>query len=113
MRFLMRDMHKMVSESQAANDQAALNFMVRNTPYEQTTKIPAMNEGFAVMCAAFHTPSFNSYVAASIPLTDAEPVFDKENGMVYAPGSMNVPFSIVHQYDRDSSWASIIGGKYQ
>ena len=107
---VLNGIYAMVRDNPQANDQGALNYLLRKT-FKEIARVPKMEEGFAVMAAAFHTPTFNSYVDASIPLTDDIPLFDKENGVVLAPNS-NILFSIVHQYDRDASWIPIIEGKY-
>jgi hypothetical protein len=103
--------YEIVSNSSLANDQAALNYLLRVPPFKEVVRVPSMEEGFAVMCAAFHSPTFDSYINPNIPLTDSTPIFDKTSGTIYAPDSYR-PFSIVHQYDRDSSWTPIIEDKY-
>ena len=111
MTMILDKIYKIVSDNPQANDQGALNYLLRTPTFKEVTRVPRMEEGFAVMAAAFHTPTFNSYVDASIPLTDDAPLFDKENGIILAPNS-NIPFSIVHQYDRDKEWIPIIEEKY-
>jgi hypothetical protein len=108
----LSEVYRIVSGSSVANDQAALNYILRIPPFKEATRIPKLEEGFAVMCAAFHSDTFSSYIDASIPLTDSVPLFDKATGMIFTPDA-HVPFSIVHQYDRDLSWKTIIEEKYQ
>jgi len=109
---IFSEIYQSVSNSATANDQAALNYLLRIPPFKDVVRVPDMRDGFAVMCASFHSPSFNSYTSSAIPLTDDIPLFDKDAGMIYTPDT-NLPFSIVHQYDRDSAWIPIIEGKYR
>ncbi len=108
----LSEVYRIVSGSPAANDQAALNYVLRMPPLKEVTRVPELEEGFAVMCAAFHSGGFNSYVDP-LPLTSSvPPLFDRETGTICTPGT-HVPFSIVHQYDRDPLWKTIIEEKYR
>ena len=73
-------------------------------------RIPRTEEGFCATCAAFKTEEFCSYCADPSVLTDTSPRFDRATSTVYIPGT-DVPFSVVHMYDRDTSWKSLIEAK--
>jgi len=103
--------YKIVSASPQANDQAALNYVLRLSPIKHFTRIPAMREGFVATVGAFNTGSFKSY-SAGPPLTDAAPVFDAATATVLDPET-RVPFVIFHQYDRDDRWKLPIERKFQ
>ncbi len=103
--------YKIVAASPRANDQAALNYILRVSPLKEITRIPAMREGFCATVGAFNTGDFKSY-SAGPPLTDAAPIFDVNSASVLAPGSKD-PFIIFHQYDRDDRWKLPIARKFQ
>lgn len=103
--------YNIVSASPRANDQAALNYVLRVPPLKEITRIPAMREGFAATVGAFNVQGFKSY-SAGPPLTDDAPIFDVATTTVFTPDSQ-APFVIFHQYDRDDSWKLPIAKKYQ
>ena len=103
--------YRIVSASIAANDQAALNYVLRVSPLKEITRIPAMHEGFAATAGAFNTEDFKSY-SAGPPLTDESPIFDVASTTVLAPQTRE-PFVIFHQYDRDGRWKLPIERKFQ
>jgi len=98
-----------ISCQSGANDQAALNYVLRTSPEKEITRIPKMREGFAVTCSAFKTRTFNSYCGRTDAVTDEFPVF--EDFTVRTPKWLQ-PFCIVHQYDRDQKWKNGITSKY-
>lgn len=103
--------YKIVSASPTANDQAALNYVMRVSPLKEITRIPAMSEGFAATVGAFNTGTFKSY-SAGPQLTDDAPIFDISAATVYDPKQCS-PFVIFHQYDRDDRWKLPIARKFQ
>jgi hypothetical protein len=103
--------YKIVAASPRANDQGALNYILRVSPFKEFTRIPAMREGFVATAGAFNVDGFKSY-SAGPALTEAPPVFDAAAVTVYAPET-HEPFVIFHQYDRDDRWKLPIAKKYQ
>ena len=85
-------------------DQAMFQRVVRTSPYKEVTLVPRMSEGF---CATWFTAKNND--PKLIP-NYGKPVFDSD-GTVYAPDT-NVPFAVVHQYDRDGTWEAVVMRKY-
>ena len=108
----LSSVYQMVSESRVMNDQAALNYVLRVPPLAGCARVPRLAEGFAVMLAAFRSKDFYSCVPFDQNLLlDGPPLFDKATGTVYA--SAGVPFSIVHQYERDADWKASVEAKYR
>jgi len=106
----MTQIYNMVRVRPAGNDQGALNYVLRTSPFKEITRAPRTSEGFVATCSVFSTDSFKSY-AARPQRTDTPPLFDRSRSMVLTPDG-KTPFSIVHQYDRDSSWTPIIEKRY-
>ena len=107
---ILAAIYKLVSGSPHANDQAALNYLLRVSPIKEFTRIPDMKEGFIATVGAFDTGSFKSY-SAGPPLTDTAPIFDMATATVCNPETRE-PFVIFHQYDRDACWKAPIERKY-
>jgi hypothetical protein len=94
-------------------DQSVLNYFLRQSPYKEVTTVPRMSEGFTATCSAFRGNGFNSHITFNRDLlTDATPIFDKGSATVFTPNG-KMPFSIVHQYNRDAEWKALIDKKYQ
>lgn len=95
------------------HDQGFMSYLLWDSPFRRMTYVPKMEEGFAATVSWFLWPN---QVQASEMLkslwTDAPPVFDWESGLVLAPNT-GVPFSIVHQYDRDRKWYELTMEKYK
>ena len=110
---LLRNILEMVSGNEAANDQAALNYLLR-AHYNNISVVPEPWEGWAVACAAYRTASFHSQVEFNRELLihKVQPLFAKECGAVYTPNGVT-PYAIVHQYDRDERWKKLIEEKYK
>ena len=90
-------------------DQAVLNYLLRTSEFQHRVYIPKMSEGFVATSRAFLEGSGEH---VSIPWTDESPVLDVASGLVRAPQTL-VPFSIVHQYDRNPLWTRIMQEKYR
>ena len=88
-------------------DQAYFNFRLRVQPLLAIMRIPLMLEGFIATLSWFLSGP-ERFVGK---YTDDAPVFDVQDGLVRAPGSL-VPFCIVHQYDRGGGWDRIMQEKY-
>ena len=88
-------------------EQAYLNYLIRIPPLEDITNILKMKEGFIISCSWFLCDSeiWKPF------LTDESPIFDHSNTLIYAPNT-KIPFSIVHQYDRNWWWKTAIEQKY-
>lgn len=93
-------LHESIPDPRAF-DQALWNLTARTSPFKEVLWIPKMRDGF---CAT-GWPS-KQLVAGMNYQTDEAPVYC-DDLIVYAPGT-GVPFSIVHQYDREPSWAQPI-----
>ena len=97
------------------NDQAALNYVLRTSPFKEIMTVPKMAEGFCCTCSQFLSSGDDGGV-----LTDEVPVFNKSDGVVYTPDG-KTPFSIVHQVDRSGGlcdctepwWKDITFEKYK
>jgi hypothetical protein len=100
------------------NDQAAMNFMLRTSPFKEVAHVPKMAEGFCCTCSQFLSEGDDQDGGPEF-WTDDPPVFSKTDGLVYTPDG-KTPFMIVHQYDRsggpcdrDHSWRGITEEKYK
>jgi len=98
-------------------DQAALNYVLRLPQFRDIVRIPKMQEGFALTAGVFFLGDtvYDYECKKNIPVTlidEARPCFDKEASMIRAPDT-NVPFSLVHQYDRDPEWTRIMNERYK
>ena len=109
---VLRRVYEMTKANPEANDQAALNYILRTSPMKEITRIPKMRENFTATCSAFSTDGFSSHCSQPDVLTDTSPVFDKHHAVVLAPET-NKPFCIVHQYDRDPAWNTLIENDYK
>ena len=88
-------------------DQAYFNYLIHISPLKEVTPILKMKEGFIATCSWFlcDPEIWKPY------LVDDVPIFDMERVLVCVPGT-NIPFPIVHQYDRNAFWAQAIREKY-
>jgi len=86
-----------------AADQGMFQYIVRTSPYKEILHVPRMREGF---CSTFWPQRVVSQTD-----TDSAPLYSEADGVVYAPET-NVPFAIVHQYDRLAKWVDIMRRKY-
>jgi hypothetical protein len=98
-----------ILKDERATDQAALNYFCRMSPFKDIVKVPKMSEGFTCTCC--HVAGYPVQLARSRPmLLEAEPVF--RDGLVYPAGGEK-PFCIVHEYDLNPAWDSVIRGEYR
>ena len=88
-------------------DQAYFNYLVRIPPLQAVTRVLKMREGFIATCSWFLSEPWKW----APYLVDEVPIFDRGRVLVCAPGT-EVPFSILHQYDRDPWWKAAIESKY-
>lgn len=88
-------------EDPEAFDQGLWNLTARSTPFKEVYRTPRLREGF---CAT-GWPSKPLYPGMQYT-TDQAPVY-MDDAIVYTPET-DVPFSIVHQYDREPAWANKI-----
>ena len=87
-------------------DQAMFQRVVRTAPYDAVTFVPRYHDGF---CATWF-PAKNTDTA--VTPNYGLPVFNVQDVMVYAPES-GKPFCILHAYDRDAQWKTLIYEKYR
>src|SRR5208337_3307328 len=107
---MLRALEKILElSSRGVNDQAAMNYMLRVSPFQEVARIPKMAEGFCCTCAQFLS-SGDDCDGGPKWWIDDPPVFNKADGVVYTPDGSE-PFMVVHQYDRsggpcdrDHSW---------
>ena len=90
----------------AAFDQGLWNFTARSEPFKKYFSDTENQEGFVATGWPEKAATFMPYTS------DDPPVWNWQDMICYAqlPG---VPFSIVHQYDRSSLWASQIRNIFQ
>lgn len=81
-------------------DQGILNYLLRVSPFKEITKVPSWDEGF---CA-----TVNWYI---VHRWAHDPVPEMRDGLFY-PRGKSEPFAIVHQYDRDKDWKSVVERRY-
>jgi hypothetical protein len=86
-------------------DEAALNYVLRTEPFKSIMRVPRMSEGFTASCTSYLRECF-----ANSPWQDNKPWIDAA-GLVYPEGK-TIPFSILHQYDRDQSWYARVYSRY-
>ena len=97
-----------ILQHEKTNDQAALNYFCRVSPFKEIVKVPRMSEGFTCTCCQIAVPY--SLERNRSVLMDEEPVF--RDGLVYPKGG-DTPFCLVHQYDLNGGWNSAIRSKYR
>jgi hypothetical protein len=117
MRLLFVEMRRMMMAAPSMIvDQAALNYVLRIPPFKDIVRIPRMKEGFAATAGVFfldrrvYDEDCKEYV--DVQLIDSHPRFDEEFSLVRAPET-DVPFAIVHQYDRSPAWTRIMNERYK
>lgn len=103
---VLQKIHEMVKDKPQANDQAALNYILRKH-YADAFRAPRPDEGF---CATWF-PEKILDPARLIP-DYGTPVFRTVDKKVYVPNTSR-PFYIVHQYDRCPVWKELIDREYQ
>lgn len=90
------------------NDQTALQYLMRRSPFKEISRVPKNAEGF---CATLSWQCGAGKAKLGHALTDDCVFFDTANVQVLTP-DRRTPFSIVHQYDRDSFWNNAIIRKF-
>ena len=90
----------------AAFDQGLWNFVARSSPFKEVFRIPKMKEGFCATGWPNKAVTFMPYT------TDDAPVWDWQDMVCYAPGT-RTPFCLVHQFDREPTWAAGIRNIFQ
>jgi hypothetical protein len=90
-------------------DQAVYNVLLNTQPYKDVVLFTQQKDGWAVQLGTTGDPSkINSFRPF---LTEDEPVFDYESGLVKTKD--NKSFCIVHQYDRVPDWKNVVMMKYK
>jgi len=97
MRDLLTKLYEMVCSSATMNDQTALCYLLRVSPFKEIVRVPRNSEGFTATCS-WHIGKGHSIHGND--LTDHSPYFDP-NGLVYTPDKKKL-FCIVHQFDRET-----------
>jgi hypothetical protein len=88
-------------------DQAVFNVTVNTKPYSDIFKFCRLSDGFAVNAGTTNDPSkIDSFKPK---LLEESAKFDGE----IVSNSDNVPFVIVHQYDRVPEWNEVLDAKYR
>lgn len=82
-------------------DQGVLNHLL-HTKFKDITRIPQPEEGFVATCNWYIVHRWQN---RCVPVLGAD-------CLIYPSGS-TVPFSIVHQYDRDPAWKEAVQGRYR
>jgi len=89
-------------------DQAVYNVSIQTQPYKDKVLFTKQQDGWAVQLGTTGDPS---KIEAFRPfLTEPEPAFDFESGLVKT--HTGEPFCIVHQYDRVPLWKELIMKKF-
>ena len=84
-------------------DQAALNVLLSIEPWNSITRKNTSEDGWAAQLGTTQAPQHQMYFGQK--LTDPTPVLGNDGIVRTAKG---VPFCLVHQYDRDPTWATQI-----
>jgi hypothetical protein len=82
-------------------DQGVLNHLLY-TKYRSCTRVPRPEDAFVATCNWYLVHRWRN---RCVPTLGAD-------GMIYPSGS-TVPFSIVHQYDRDPAWKEAVQNRYR
>ena len=90
------------------NDQTALQYLMRRSPFKEISRVPKNAEGF---CATLSWQCGAGKAKLGHALTDDIVFFDNANVQVMTPDH-RTPFAIVHQYDRDGWWAQAYARKF-
>lgn len=94
---------EIASRTNEIAEQAALNFIARESDFKDITCVPRLSEGFAVIGYCFGNLKMNVWL---------DPKPDLRNGVLYPQGGAE-PFCIVHQYDRNREWKHPVGDLYK
>lgn len=90
-------------------DQAAYNVLMRMYPYSEITTIAQLEDAWAINA---HVTNRESQFDEFGPfLLEERPYFDENDGLV-KDTKTNIPFVIVHQYDRVYYWKRFYEQKY-
>lgn len=90
-------------------DQAAVNILLRQSPYKEVTYISTPDTAWACQAGTTHDPrKIHEYMPKLTNKRDADSYL--KDGMIY--NSLNRPFCIVHQYDRVPEWNKALLEKY-
>lgn len=89
-------------------DQGVLNYLLRVSPFKEITRVPKYEEGFVATVGWIKGLDYEQH---KDHFTDSVPDFNESTGLV-CPRGKTEPFSIVHQYDRSSSWMALMKKRY-
>lgn len=88
----------------AQSDQTVLNWIVRQSPFKEITRVPAFAEHFAAVVCCAITGRYEGKLSDECP--------EMVNGIVYPKGDKQ-PFCILHQYQGRTDWVSGIDKRYR
>ena len=83
----------------AGMDEGLFNYILRSPEFRNTMRIPSLQESFAAQCGYLMVPTFE------------RPWDIGEDGLV-RPKGISEPYTIVHQFDRDERWKSLVQSRY-
>ena len=106
MRDLLRGIYELTCRS--VNDQTALQYLMRRSPFKEVSRIPKNSDGF---CATLSWQCGAGKEKLGHALTDDCVFFDTASVQVMTP-DRRTPFAIVHQYDRDGWWSQAYTRKF-
>ncbi len=106
MRDLLQAIYTMTTSN--VNDQIALQYLMRVSPFKEISRVPKNSEGF---CATLSWQCGRGQALNGKKLIDACVFFDSASLLIMTP-DRRTPFAIVHQYDRDTWWQQQLARKY-
>ncbi len=106
MRDLIRGIYELTCKD--VNDQTALQYLMRRSPFKEISRTPKNAEGF---CATLSWQCGAGKAKLGHALTDDCVFFDTASVQVLTP-NRRTPFAIVHQYDRDGWWNQAYARKF-
>jgi hypothetical protein len=88
----------------AQSDQTVLNWIVRQSPFKEITRVPKFEENFAAVVCCAISGRYNDKLT--------EPCPEMIKGIVYAADEIE-PFCILHQYQGRTEWIGAVDKRYR
>jgi hypothetical protein len=92
-------------------DQAALNVLLSTKPWADITRFNTHNDGWACQCGTVADPRKMKDFRIHLQARNTEPVF--RDGIVYVNNDSTNKFCLVHQYDRNPEFFTVLDKKYR
>lgn len=88
----------------AQSDQTVLNWIVRQSPFKEITRVPKFDEHFAAVVCCAISGRYQDKLSEDCP--------EMVKGIVYPKGEVQ-PFCILHQYQGRTDWIKGVDSRYR